>query len=1087
MTTVLMDQACEITVQRFANALRDRRSARLEDFLPPDDHPDYDEILRELIRAEMDHAWSNGRGTLLESYRGRFPRLGDDPETLALLAGAKYQYRRDAGDEPQAKEYEVRYGIDVTGNSAGVGEEPLFFRTQDLRGQFPLCPGAIKGVGASSATEDIATRVVSVAAPKGVEMLPSADSELKAEIKGALVTFPEVGSQFVGFRLVQELGRGGFGVVFLAEQIDLADRLVALKVSVDLRGESQRLAQLQHTNIMPIYSEHRTDKLHAVCMPYFGSTTLADICVALRNAGGLPKSGKHLVSTLHNRQSTVQSGWASHSQPQPSVENTPIEAIEVLASKLPPQVISDTLLTGLENMTYENAILWLGIRLAAGLSHAHERGIIHRDLKPANILLADEGQPLLLDFNLAEDTKQRSSAAVAKVGGTLPYMSPEQLQSFADNVTPLDARTDLYSLGLILYQLLTGKFPFPVYKGRAHDILFKMIQDRRSALPELRTHNSTVSLGLEAIIQHCLQPNPDQRYQSATHLLEDMERQQKDLPLKHIPEPTLGERLKKWMRRNPKLIAPPVLAAGVAAVALLITLVVMTLSYQAKERALNHHREVAIERYRDFEQRFQRTEYLLTEEDPEQVTAGISAAQEALSTYRVLEDGNWTDNPLVKHLPPHDRDRLQQEVGELAFLLSQAVTNQQKPVSGESGEASARRYHDLAALNLGEQEQLVLAVQKSELDGHNTTEEYRNLRIKLQGAENLPGRSPYLLACDQVAHGRYQDAVKLLKATVEKNPDDFGSWYLLARCHAVLGQPQEALACYGICIALRPKFARPYHSRACMLYTNRMNLTQAKADLDQALRLQPNLLVGYIDRAVVLMALGRHAEALVDLDWALNCPDVPKRVYFTRAQARTALRDKKGAAEDLAAGLKQEPTDALSWVARGIARADTDPQGALADFVQAEKLQPRSPDVLLNLACHLGENLQKTTAAIEVLDRFLERFPDSSLGLIARAVYAARLGKTEEALTSLKKCLTLPLHSSLKYRVACVYAILSEKNPEYRQDSLHWLADALKHGWGYEYLKGDQDLNLLRNQEDFKKFLKLAETLQEWSKVDTKK
>src|SRR5439155_9435217 len=89
-------------------------------------------------------------------------------------------------------------------------------------------------------------------------------------------------------------------------------------------------------------------------------------------------------------------------------------------------------LEALERRTYVQAVVWLGARLADGLAHAHERGIFHRDLKPANVLLTDDGLPMLLDFNLSEDVKLRSSAAAARVGGTLPYMAPEQLQAFRD-------------------------------------------------------------------------------------------------------------------------------------------------------------------------------------------------------------------------------------------------------------------------------------------------------------------------------------------------------------------------------------------------------------------------------------------------------------------------------------------------------------------------------------------------------------------------------------------------------------------------------------------------------------------------------
>ena len=136
-------------------------------------------------------------------------------------------------------------------------------------------------------------------------------------------------------------------------------------------------------------------------------------------------------------------------------------------------------------MSYEDAILWIGARLAAGLAHAHERGIIHRDLKPANILLTDDGEPMILDFNLAEDIKLRSSAT-AKAGGTLPYMSPDQLTSYANPSVAVDGRSDIYSLGLILFQLLTGKFPFPMHRGRTADILPLMIKDRIGPVPELR-------------------------------------------------------------------------------------------------------------------------------------------------------------------------------------------------------------------------------------------------------------------------------------------------------------------------------------------------------------------------------------------------------------------------------------------------------------------------------------------------------------------------------------------------------------------------------------------------------------------------
>src|SRR5204863_8372192 len=111
----------------------------------------------------------------------------------------------------------------------------------------------------------------------------------------------------------------------------------------------------------------------------------------------------------------------------------------------------EALLRRLEGLSYVEAILSLAARLVDGLVHAHERGILHRDLKPANVLLTDEGQPMLLDFNLAADTKPRGAALLALIGGTLPYMAPESLSALRDESPSADPRSDLYALGLILF------------------------------------------------------------------------------------------------------------------------------------------------------------------------------------------------------------------------------------------------------------------------------------------------------------------------------------------------------------------------------------------------------------------------------------------------------------------------------------------------------------------------------------------------------------------------------------------------------------------------------------------------------------
>ena len=235
----------------------------------------------------------------------------------------------------------------------------------------------------------------------------------------------------------------------------------------------------------------------------------------------------------------------------------------VLDQAAPPQI------ERLRGMGYVQAVLWLMERVAEGLAHAHERGILHRDLKPANILFADDGEPVLLDFNLAADTKARFGASVALVGGTLPYMAPEHLAAFREGRQSVDARSDIFALGVILYELLTGAAPFPVRDGLVDAILPKMIADRRGPLPDVRSANPSVSPAVAAIVHHCLEPDPSRRYQTARELQEDLRRQLDNLPLRYAPEPSVRERAAKWARRHPRLTSST--TVGIIAATLLVT------------------------------------------------------------------------------------------------------------------------------------------------------------------------------------------------------------------------------------------------------------------------------------------------------------------------------------------------------------------------------------------------------------------------------------------------------------------------------------------------------------------------------------
>ena len=390
------------------------------------------------------------------------------------------------------------------------------------------------------------------------------DSELLRRLTDDLPLLPEVGQAFAGFQLIGNLGRGAFGRVYLARQGDLADRPVALKVSTGCFAESQKLARLQHTHIVPIYSFHRAGSLQAVCMPYLGSTTLADILDDLGQRQTLPASGKGLVSTLNSHR--------AKSGPTPTVK----PAAPVAPSRLPalppsPPAGAATLTTlrMLEGMTYVEAVLWIGARLAEGLAHAHERGVLHRDLKPANVLLTEEGQPMLLDFNLAQDVRE-TGAAGARIGGTLPYMAPEHLAAYQGKPVEVDARGDLYGLGVILYELLTRRQPFDKHSGHLEDIIPQMVKDRLRPPPSARALNPDISPAVDSILRRCLAPSPARRYQTARQLQEDLDRQRLHQPLRYVTDPSPRERATKWLRRHPRLVTGT--RIGIAAGVLLVLL-----------------------------------------------------------------------------------------------------------------------------------------------------------------------------------------------------------------------------------------------------------------------------------------------------------------------------------------------------------------------------------------------------------------------------------------------------------------------------------------------------------------------------------
>jgi serine/threonine protein kinase/tetratricopeptide (TPR) repeat protein len=1064
----------------------------LADHLPESGNLLRTPVLRELIRFDLKLGRTRAGGRRLESYLAEFPELGDDREALAELAFVEYRLRRFANEDVTDEDYERRFGIDVvewayrleTDGPDLDAAEPV--KAASFRATTALRPAAVE----EAARSYLHYCAGSVADPDMVDAwcrrdgidpgpakvfrdLHRSDPSEAEKLARAVVEMPRPGTEFLGFRLIQELGRGAFGRVYLAHQADLADRPVALKVSAEMPGESKTLARLQHTNIVPIYSAHSVPPLHAVCMPFFGAATLADVYSLLESSDVLPDSGQALVATLSSKRKHVgsfASPSSSGSGTPPAADPSPAPTDDGAPSAEPATAASLQLLG---DMPFVRAVLWLGSRLADGLTHAHERGILHRDLKPANILLTDDGQPMLLDFNLSEDTKQ---AGVASLGGTLPYMSPEHLEAFRGGTRPVDARSDLYSLGVILYEMLTGRHPFEEYKGSSLTVIGRMIEARNGPAPEIRSVNRKVTPAEESIVRHLLEADPARRYQAAKDLREDIDRHLANLPLRHAPEPSTAERARKWSRRHPRITSGTTIAPFVGA----LLIVLAALLFIRGQRIARFE---AYETLAGFRQDFDSCQFLLNTQtdDPERREQGITTGRRAIGIYGALVDPRWREAAAVVNLDRDDRPRLAEDIGELALIVARAMAigAADRPAGADrrSLVSSAMALCDLAAsCYVADKPPRSLWVQRAELTALLGQEvEAKALRAR---AEQTPLRTPrdrYLAATELVVAGEFRKALPLARDATRENPRNIWSWFLLALCHDRLDQNAEAIACYGTCIALRPEFSFSWFNRGIVQMRADEN-EQARADFARVIELRPDWFEPYLNRGIVEMALKEDASAIRDFSRSLELGAPDTRVFFLRAQARDRSGDVEGARRDREEGLRREPTDEPSYIARGMARLSKDIPGALADFERAVKLNPRSIVALQDSVHCLGE-LNRDDDALALLERIIALYPDHAPSRSSRGVLLAIKGRRDEAHRNARESLWRDTSPRNLYQVAGIYATTSKANPEDRIEAFRLLSTALRGGFGFDYLPDDHELDAIRNQPEFLEILAAAKAL----------
>ncbi len=935
---------------------------------------------------------------------------------------------------------------------------------------------------------------------------------------------PKPGEVIGGFRIVSELGRGAFARVYLAEQIELGDRPVALKVSKAEGEEPQMLARLQHAHIVPIHSvfDDPETGLRLLCMPYLGGANLAQVLeeAGARNPGGQDR--RSLVNALDEVSQRIQQagpaagrGSVASGASRLASRKTPPEHLATGARSLfgaagtsgpdDPGASAFGRSLGRESLTRlhdlwdrftgrrggeasggfgldgrdfdqparqflreantTQAAVWIIARLAEGLEHAHSRGLLHRDLKPSNILIAGDGTPMLLDFNLSSSIKPADPAEGEKamLGGTLPYMSPEHLDAFDPRGTTapeaVDERSDLYSLGLILFEMIAGDHPFPEPPPRLPLLeSIRFLTDQRRQPPSLRVTHPSVPWSLDAIVAKCLAPEPRRRYARARDLADDLNRYLEDLPLRHAPEPSPRERMAKWARRNPRLCGTTSIA-GFAALLIFSLGGLIGLLYGNMQ---NLSTRLKLQVFRD---EFTECRFLLNAGTGpvEHLGPGIDKAQRALDHQGIDRAGGWRPDSWVRRLTARERAEVGQQTTELILMEARARVYLAERVGTEADRNQALewavRWLDRAeqldpappAALFSDRARFQQALGRADLAGRD--------RRRAAAAVPSSSRDFTLLGSTLLAGGDLPGAEAALLKAVDLDPRGFWGWFALGHCHFEQGRTLDAAGDFAACVVLEPKFAWPHMNRGLAL-ARAGRLTEARTAYGRALEANPRFAEAWVNRALVDLELNdlADAERALARSWELGRRGSDVMVVWAEVKARLGHRDE---AERLfAATLRGRPDDPTTLTARGVFRIATDPEAAGADLRHALRVNPRDPRAHYGLAMLLRR--VSPTEALAEADAALDADPDLLDALEIRALLRARLGDLSAA-DDAERLIQVQTPRRL-YNASCALALLVETAGESRlaPRALTLLNRALDGGFAATEASADPDLHALR-------------------------
>ena len=750
--------------------------------------------------AEFTSRWQRGENPSLDDYLSRLNE--SRPERRVELIYRDYHLRESAGLGPLTDDYVARFPADAPGLSRLFAARDLF-ESSRLR----LWSG------------------------------PGSDG-------GNDPGLPEAGDEIGPYRLLREIGRGGFARVFLAGQADLDDRLVVVKVSTKVTTEPVLLARAGagHPHIVEVFWHGLVDggALQILCMPFLGGATLAAILAGRRRSGGARLStGRELLGEL-DRVSAPEFPRPGDARP---------------ARQL------------LDGLSYPRSAAWVVARLAEALDFAFSRGVLHGDVKPSNVLLTSEGVPMLLDFNLAVGWRSRAGGleeASDDLGGTLAYMAPERLMALADplespRASPADRhRADIYALGIVLLELLTGRPPeLPGTANRAASLpelaSAYIVSRKQGCGVMIRAAREPVSGGLRAILEHCLEPNPSHRYRRASELAEDLDLWRTYQPLSHASEPGHWHRLARWARRRHIAVAAAAAGLAISAAACAALWYATETTRIRRAAAVAGYSQIVDSRESGaFQLRRGNGNLVETIGDP----AGIPRRH--LERFGLLSAADWRKRDDFRGLPAFERAETE------VWLMEQALR--------------FARVLDQRLASHDDWRRALICLERAD-DGSSPPkleEERRVLRKKLELPDptaldqrnpppSLPWTSDYLAGVEAELRFDMQDALHWYRAVLRQRPRSFWANYRAAVAAFALKKHSDAVGFLRVCVEQRPDSHILRHQFASCLFEH-SSFSEAAGQYDKAAELDPDYAETYLSRSFLRVKLSQYDHVRGDIE-----------------------------------------------------------------------------------------------------------------------------------------------------------------------------------------------------------------------------